>query len=275
MAARARQDPEVSLFPFLSILVCLIGALVLLIVIMTMVQSAMGDGRDIEEVARAREADKLKKELAAKTKELATWKEETKDAEKIKKERVEKEERFVLLRKRLNSSAADKKKLEEEHAALQKQLENMLFQIEAIQKEKPPIQAEIEKLKAEIAKRKINIDAKPKVIVQGSGSGAAGGDSKLFFVECNASGIVVYRPGAEPLKVTTGSIGTDTGYDEFLKMVAATPKSLLLFLMRTDGLGTYNRAAGWAENQFQVRNGKLPLPGQGAVDLSLFQKTAP
>jgi hypothetical protein len=50
---------------------------------------------------------------------------------------------------------------------------------------------------------------------------------------------------------------------------------MIIFLLREDGLNSYNRAAGWAENRFAVRHGKLPLPGQGAVDLSLFQPPAP
>ena len=57
--------------------------------------------------------------------------------------------------------------------------------------------------------------------------------------------------------------------------MAADPRSLVLFLMRKDGLGSYNRAAGWAESKFNVRTGKVPLVGQGEVDLSRFQQPNP
>ncbi|MEQ1860402.1 MAG: hypothetical protein ABMA13_10740 [Chthoniobacteraceae bacterium] len=269
--ARQRTDPEISLFPFLSILVCLIGALVLLIVILTMVQSMLGDGRSVEEFVRAREADKLRRQTTVQKEELEEWKKEEEQAKQIAEELKLKRERYVLLRRRLDVSSDDKKKMEETNAELQKELENMITQLEVVKKELPPIQAEIAKLKAEIVARKKNIDAKPTVVVQPSGSGAAGTEvSKLFFVECNASGIVVHREGEEPLRLTTGTIGTDAGYDAFLKQVAAAPKSMLLFLLRDDGLASYNRAAGWAEATFEVRTGKIPLPGQGAVDLSLF-----
>jgi hypothetical protein len=270
--ARTRSDPEISLFPFLSILVCLIGALVLLIVILTMVQSMMGDGRSLEEVVRAREAEKLRKELAVTSKEVEAWKAESEAAKKIIKDIEEKKERFVLLRRRLSVSAEEKQKQDQQLADLQKQLENALMQLEQMQKEQPAIKAAIEKLKAEIAARKVNINAKPKVIVQQTGSGAAGADTKLYFVECNAAGIVIHREDAEPVRITSGSIGTDAGYDAFLKEVAADPKSMLLFLLREDGLGSYNRAAGWADSKFaNLRTGKLPLPGQGEVDLSQFK----
>ncbi len=269
--ARTRSDPEVSLFPFLSILVCLIGALVLLIVILTAVQSALGDGRSIEEFARAREADKLRREMAAQKKDLQQWEADRAAADKLAKELEQKQERFVLLRKVLSSSAEDKQRLETEHAALQKELENMIIQIQEMQREEPALKAAIEKLKAELAARKANLEAKPKLVVQPTGSGLAGSDTKLFFVECSGGGIVIHRPGAEPARITSGSIGTDASYDEFLRQVAATPKSMLLFLLREDGLGSYNRAAGWAESKFEVKTGKLPLPGQGEVDLSRFQ----
>lgn len=268
--ARTRSDPEISLFPFLSILVCLIGALVLLIVIMTMVQSAMGDGRSIEEVARARDADKMRREMEQQTKEFAVWNKQKEEAKKVETKLKQVQERFVLLRKRANTSADEKEKIEAEHALLQKQLENFLIQLQEMQREKPSLQASIEKLKAELIARKKNLDAKPRLVVQPSGSGAAAEDTKLFFVECNAGGIAIHGQGPEIVRITSGSIGSDAGYDEFLKKVSATPKSLLLFLLRDDGLGSYNRAAGWAESQFKVRTGKLPLPGQGEVDLSRF-----
>lgn len=271
--ARSRSDPEISLFPFLSILVCLIGALVLLIVILTMVQSMMGDGRNVEEFVRAREADQLRRQLVVQRQEVEEWKKEDEAAKKIAEDLTLKRERYVLLRRRLDVSADEKKKIEQTNAEMQKELENLITQVEVVKKEQPPIQSEIAKLKEEIAKRKVNIDAKPTVVVQPSGSGTAGADaSQLFFVECNSSGIVIHQDGAEPQRVTSGTIGVDANYDAFLKQVKATPNSMLLFLLRDDGLGTYNRAAGWAEGQFEVRTGKIPLPGQGAVDLSMFTK---
>jgi outer membrane protein assembly factor BamB len=43
--ARTRSDPEISLFPFLSILVCIIGSLMFLILVLTLVQGMLGDRR--------------------------------------------------------------------------------------------------------------------------------------------------------------------------------------------------------------------------------------
>ena len=272
--ARTRSDPEITLFPFLSILLCIIGALVLIIVILTLVQTVLGDGRGIEEVARAREAERLRREMAARSEELKAWEAETEKGESLRRELGTKKERFVVLHKKIEGAAEEGRRVAFEHAAQQKELENLLLQIEQMQAEAPALRAEIEKLKAEVAARKLSLEAKPKIVVQGSGSGIAAGEMRIFFVECNSAGIAMHTP-AGPQRISSGSIGTDAGYDDFLRHVALTPKSQVVFLLRNDGLTSYNRAAGWAESRFNVRHGKLPVPGQGEVDLSLFQRKPP
>ena len=50
--ARARKDSgqAVSLFPFLSILVCMIGCLTLIIVVLNLIAMNKGEGREPEEI---------------------------------------------------------------------------------------------------------------------------------------------------------------------------------------------------------------------------------
>jgi seryl-tRNA synthetase len=272
--ARTRSDPEISLFPFLSILVCVIGALMLLIIVMSIVQGVLGDRRDAEEVARASEADRLRREAEERAREIQQWQGEKEKGDALHAELGTKRERFVVLTQKIEGTEEEKRKIEFEQAAAQKELENMLLQIEMLKSEQGPIRAEIEKLKAQLAARKATLDAKPRLVVRGSGSGAIAAGTPLFFVECNATGIVIHHP-AGPQHLSTGSIGLDQNYDDFLRHVASTPKAMVVFLLREDGLASYNRAAGWAESRFAVRHGKLPLPGQGEVDLSLFQAPPP
>lgn len=273
--ARTRRDPRISLFPFLSILVCVIGALVLLIVVLSIVQGVLGDRRDVDEVARAVEADRLLKEAAERATEIARWQSEKEKGDAVRLELGTKRERFVVLTKKIEGNAEEKRKIEFEQAAQQKELENMLLQIEQLKSEQPALQASVDQLAAQVAARKATLTAKPKLVVRGSGSGTVAGNNALFFVECNGSGLIVHKAMGEPVRVTTGSIGLDPAYDDFLRHVATTPKSFVIFLLREDGLNSYNRAAGWAESRFNVRHGKLPLPGDGAVDLSLFQNKQP
>lgn len=272
--ARTRSDPEVTLFPFLSILVCIIGALMFLILVLTLAQGMLGDRRDVTEVARAREADLLLREAAEKARDLKQWEAEKEKGDALHAEIGTKRERFVVLTKKIEGTEEEKRKIEFEQAAQQKELENMLLQIDMLKSEQNPLRAEVEKLKAQLAARKATIEAKPRLVVRGSGSGAIAANTPLYFVECNAAGIVIHHPTRQQ-RLSTGSIGLDQTYDDFLRHVATTPKAMVVFLLREDGLASYNRAAGWAESRFAVRHGKLPLPGQGEVDLSLFQAPKP
>ena len=61
---RSSEGGEVSLFPFLSILACLIGALVLMIVVLVMSQVGKAEGRSAEEIKRAQDFIQMKKEVA-------------------------------------------------------------------------------------------------------------------------------------------------------------------------------------------------------------------
>lgn len=269
MARQRSSGAEISLFPFLSILVCLIGALVLLIVILTLAQGAAGDGRPPEDMQRALEAQKIDRNIAAALAERERLRREMDKLLAAGAGAQEQEERVLQLRKDF-SELAKVKDPKLTSAELQKRLENILTQIAEMAKEKPPLVAELEKLKAELAKRKKNPDDKPPpVIVQPGGSGQAGA-AALFFVEAGGAGISLHDGRVEPPRVSSASIGTDDAYNQFLAKAKKSPNSLVIFLVRPDGADAYSLAAGWAENQFKLRTGKLPLPGQGPVDLSQF-----
>ena len=45
----------------------------------------------------------------------------------------------------------------------------------------------------------------------------------------------------------------------------------MIFLVRPDGVGSYNLARSLARSSY-VTNGKLAIAGQGKLDLSKFQK---
>jgi len=74
------------------------------------------------------------------------------------------------------------------------------------------------------------------------------------------------------MRIAMIAIGADREYNDFLAEVAGIKNHLILFLVRTDGMNSYNRGAGWAENQFKIATSKIPIPGQGKVDLSEFEK---
>jgi hypothetical protein len=90
------------------------------------------------------------------------------------------------------------------------------------------------------------------------------------FVECADSGIVLFE-GNEPKRVRTADIGVDPDYQSLLQNVSENPKGIIIFLLRENGLGTFYAAKGVADER-GVRTGKLPVIGQGNIDLTAVQK---
>ena len=267
MSRRATSSAQISLFPFLSILVCLIGGLVILIVVLTVFQGSAAESTDPEMRQRVLAAATMRSQIRAAEAELALLQAE------ISKLKIDSsglgtlEDKADQLRKEL---AAVTKPPTETSAALQKLLETMLAQLESMARETPPLQQEIARLNEELKKRQMKPDAQaPALVVRSSGSGMAA-QSKLFFVETSAAGLALHSAAGEITRISAGSIDTDAQYNQFLANAKKTPDASVIFLLRPDGSDTYNLAAGWAEAQYQLKTGKLPLPGAGAVDLTQF-----
>lgn len=273
---RSSSGDEISLFPFLSILACLIGALIMIIVVLAVAQSQQSDGRTPEELEMAKEYQRLleEKKLQAEVNKDVTKKLE--ELKELEEELIQKNERVARLRKLLSAGADIQKMNEEISQNLLKELDNLLVEIEGIKKQENEIKKEIAALEAELAKRQIPKDKEiPPVMVQPGGSGLAAGD-KVFFVELTAARITVYWDAQKKSVCGTSNevVVADVGYNEFLKMVKAVPRSKIIFLLRDDGWGTYNKAAGWAMSTYEFRVdqiGRLPLPGRGEVDLRMFK----
>ena len=157
-------------------------------------------------------------------------------------------------------------------ARIQKEVENLQTVIANLLNDKPRLAKEIAKLKEDLAERRINpSDLKPALRVQGGGSGFAVG-RKLFVVEANSDSVVVHRSKEDRFRVSAATIGADKDYNAFLSEVAQSKNHLVLFVVRTDGWNSYVRGAGWAEQQYKLATSKMPIPGQGKVDLSEFEK---
>lgn len=270
---RTGHQDEVLLIPFLDILCSLIGVLILIIVVLSVAQLQKAGGRTKEDLALAQQAQQLQKEIQEKEKAAADLKAKVADLEKRKQDLEAKQQKLVDLRKRLEMSAEEEKKDKDKATALQKQVEDLIRQIEALAKQTTPIQQEIEKLKKELAAKQKKPEQKPQtIVVQPSGSGVAGKGQKLFFVEAAGANIVLHQSGETPKRIARDNIGLDADYNAFLDGVRSSGNPALVFLIRKDGWTSYARAAGWAEQEYKLQGGKMPLPGDGPVDLSLFDK---
>lgn len=271
---RESSGDEVSLFPFLSILACLIGALVLIIVVLVLAQVGKAEGRTPEEIRMAQDHQKMLKEIEERKKMDVTLKEKLAELEKLQEEVKEKEQRYLKLRKILDSSKEVQEQNKQISVQLQKELDDLLLEIDGLKTQQAESKKIIAELLAELKKREVPKDKKvPPVVVQPSGSGMPE-TTKVYFVECASGALKVigawgadYRLGASPEIVVA-----DPSYNHFLTEVAKDKNSLILYLIRDDGQGAFINGAGRAEADYKIRVGKLPIPGRGQLDLALFEK---
>jgi hypothetical protein len=272
---RGSSGDEVSLFPFLSILACLIGALVMIIVVLVISQTEKAEGRTAEEIQMAQDFLKMKKEIEQREQQQAVVKEKLAILEKLQEEIEDKKQRFAKLRKLLDSSKEVQEQNKEITQKLQKELDDLLLELDGLKKQQTETKKEIELLLAELEKRKIPEDQKPPPVqVQPSGSGMAEG-TKVYFVEASGSGLKVLQPWGEEdyrLSAKPEVVVADHSFNHFLLELQKDKNSLILFLIRDDGYGAFNNGAGRAESDYGIRVGKLPIPGRGDLQLDLFEK---
>ena len=195
--------------------------------------------------------------------------------QEIQKQLEEKKQSFLKIRKLLDSSKEIQEQNKEISQKLQKELDNLLVEIEGISRQQTESKKEIDLLMTELKKRQVPPEKKlPPVVVQPSGSGMPE-DTKVFFVECSSGSLKVlsaWGEGDYRLSATPSVVVADTAYNHFLTEVAKNKKSIILFLIRDDGQASFNTGAGRAEADFGIRVGKLPIPGRGQLDLALFEK---
>lgn len=280
---KADDGMTISLFPFMSILACLIGALVVMIVVQSINQGSKTQGRSEEDITRAKAFLEIEKELAqdnAKLEELEVLIEES---QAVEDDLAETRKRNVLLKGNLNISEFDKEEKSRKAAELQQILENMSADLDIWKHTKPELNTRIKELEAKLNKlNKKPDDTPPPVVVIPSGSGAEQGTS-YFFAEASGSGIKILRSFDNTMNVTdiirvnTGAIGVNEDLNTWLDEVASVDKSQIIVLVRDGGHHSSNQLRNYSmhpEHPFQVPVSRLPMPGAGDADLKAFKELA-
>jgi chaperonin cofactor prefoldin len=233
------------------------------------VQQMKQEGQTEEELARALKNRDQKKKALIVEKEIKKLNQQLEkdhsvlaELQKIKDKKIVLTMEIKELKKATVSDDID--------ISLQKILENLKKQITALKKERPPLQDTLKKLQAELKARKTAPQPKESVVIKPRGLGERGAKN-IFFIECNSTGIVIMTEGKSGKKISTASIPTNDAYSSHLDTIKKTPDSLVLFLIRKSGNTSYRWAAGIAESKYDLTTGKLPIPNDGPVELSLFK----
>ncbi len=265
MARRRKGDEEtISLFPFLSILTCVIGILTMMIAGLVLAQvSNSVDRNDAEAVkqaeARQNRLEAAKKEAEAREKELAELRKQVAAAKALEKDPA----KLAELKRRRAASERDPAEV--------KAAEQVLAQVDDLKKEIPEIDADIRLMEESVQDLTVELqkmrDPQPanKII-----SGGTGRFLKPTFIECGTNHVVLFH-AAEPVKVETKELAKSEAFQGIVKRVAAEEQSTIVFLVRQDGADAFYAARRLADAE-GARNGKLPLVGSGDVDLSFFNK---
>ncbi|QDT65492.1 hypothetical protein [Calycomorphotria hydatis] len=261
---------SVSLFPFLSILACVIGVLTLMITSLAL--SQIDEAQDPEAVERAskmqelREAQDVSAEKLAEIQQLLSAAQALED--KLKAAMAELKE---LQDKNEASSQAEDAATK--MADLLAELNRLRFRIPELATDIPPLDQELKELQERLKKLK----APPKeadVVIKPGGSGF---NLDPTFVEVTTTGLVIHEDNGKQTRIRSGDIRKTSG--DFVKLLtrkAGDARGIVVFLIREDAVDLYNSTENFARNYYTpngyCNTGKLPVQGQGRIDLSRFKQ---
>ena len=209
---KKKADLEISLFPFLSILACVIGILTLMI---TAIVIAQIDPEAVnEKIETALEDDEeFQKKIEQRKRELENLR---KEIEAIQKDPFKKVD------------PKKKDQLKQQIAAVTEQIKKAKTE----EKQGKAIQGEVVKMKADLAKMMKNLEQAEEewelmkepekfatMVVKQSGSGA-GGDLEPTFIECNEKGIRVYEEDGKHFEVPVAQINRNPKLKALIQKVA-------------------------------------------------------
>ena len=278
MSRRNRsRGPKVSLFPFLSILACVIGVLTLMISLLSLLQV---DPEEINALERAEQAESLRLVVDSRQ---AEFDERQQNVDELRRKMAE----AKAFAQSLESAKAELAKLQSDFDANRKlsdQKKNMIVSL----------LAEIQQLREIVAQAKKDLKAlgvdisnleeriksiKPaevvnKVLPPGEGGGGRGGRSKFLFIDIRDDEVRVYEAKREPISIdiTRNAKNRLEELNDTFERVYQSKNSLRVvqFIRRSEKSA---ESAWWIEQLAKGKGvliGKLPAVDDGPLDLSEF-----
>jgi multidrug efflux pump subunit AcrA (membrane-fusion protein) len=256
-----RERLSISLFPFMSILACTIGALTFLLV--TMAMTSVGANRLVADVEEQRTADFEERRPALEA-ELARLEREWADlnaAEVLLEELdAELDLRGLDSDRSLAGILADLAKADRA-SRLDAEIERIDRELGALAAERGTIETSIEVLESRRETLPILID--PTGLSR---------NQTPFFIECDVGGATALRARDDfEYFVPYDEISTNGDFGRYLRRARALPGALLILLVREDGIRTARRVDAMARSA-SIRVAQLPLPGGGPLDFRLVRR---
>jgi seryl-tRNA synthetase len=260
------RKQEVSLFPFLDILACVIGNLILIITTVVLEQV------DTKPVAEAARIEQVKEETERSVEEAKRLEREL---VQIESQLEERDSRIKEARQRLEQARAERNaaasKLREAPRDEPKLDPKLAEEAKRLAEEARKAAEEVEKLEAELAA----LSTPPEQAIKLLPAGVVEGQKAVrgIFVEVTREGLVLHD-GEAPHPVAKAAIASDKRFKELLAKAKEDASAIVTFLVRPESLEVLN-AAQSAARAAGARAGKVPLPGDGVLDLTAAKPATP
>lgn len=260
MARRRGDDLAVSLFPFLSVLACVIGALILLLAAVALGRMS---GSSVEEIERAERMQALESELERDRARLESLVRSVREADEQQERREELEEQLLGLGLSVDISLEELEALLE----LREQAARLEEQLKAQDTVEAQLAARLDAKQADLEKLEKLQEGAP-IIIDPSGFGR---ELRPFLVECRADHLILHRTSGDfTFKIPADEVERGSDYQRYLANVKAIRRAVVIFLIRPDAVELCTLAIEVADRG-HVDLAKLPLPGSGRIDLGRFQ----
>lgn len=262
MARRRREGLEVSLFPFLSVLACVIGALTLILA--SMAVSHVG-GSALEGVRLGEQIDRAQAALVEASMELDALEERLKTVQAKAADQARLQDRLTGLGLSPEIDLEELESLVDERRRASEAAQ-LVARRDRLQAKRKALEQRVEGLRADVDARS---DARHDLAMRIAPAGV-GPAYRPYFAECTEGYVEVHTTRSDfSYRVPKEDVLRGTDFQRFLRRIRVLRNVKLVFLIRPEGVETFQLAATAAQ-RLDVPYAKLPLPGDGELDFSAF-----
>ncbi|MCH2208146.1 MAG: hypothetical protein MK132_20050 [Lentisphaerales bacterium] len=264
MARPRKAQVEVSLFPFLSILACVIGILVLILCSVIISQI---DPQGVEELKQANEENLKKlKQLDELELELLALKEELEKVDALQTKKIDFKSKILKLKAEIGKKKKEQQALVSKNTKVNELNEELALKMA----QKAKLMATLEEkmklhdfLVAALNKEKERLHSKLKIEATGSGFLA---DSTPIYVECNDKGITLI--GEQTVEIPRGALPKNKQWQTMLKAGSKNQRKVFVFLLRPSfgAVSNYWYAKSFCDKS-GARSAKIPLTSNAPLSV--------